>query len=239
MSDGTTSPPDERAAHGIAVARRRAGLDGLFCENARMADDEAVERGRRASRQSADLIVGGWVVVRPVAVPSWLSLVGVPELLTVSDCIQEDLPRPEPWFGDWFHDPHEAQDRAQSVPGPDPLVVTVALPADLADQFMSEVAEGSGTWFKTLRRRAPLPSDVELLGFEVVGAETCLDFHSWHCHGYAAEVSDALGIRVNPLGLIPTSEEARRVLGWMLERPMDEAPEPVAWTVVALAASGR
>jgi len=185
------------------------------------------------------LIVGGWVIVRTVAVPSWVVGVRVPELFTISDCIQEDLPRPEPWFGDWFHNPQEAHDCARSVPAPDPLVVTVALPADMADEFMSEVEEGSATWFETLHQRALLPSDADILGFEVVGAEACLDFHSWHCHGYAAEVDDALGIRVNRRGLIPTLEEARRVLGWMLERPIDEAPEPVPWTVVALAVSGR
>jgi len=56
---------------------------------------------------------------------------------------------------------------------------------------------------------------------------------------HPCQVDDALGIRVNRRGLIPTLEEARRVLGWMLERPIDEAPEPVPWTVVASAVSAR
>jgi hypothetical protein len=185
------------------------------------------------------LVVGGWVVVRAIAVPSWLEGVGVPELLTISDCIQEDLPCPEPWLGDWFQDLEEAGAAARTVVGAEPLVVTAALPADMVDGFVSEAGGDGAAWFGTLCQRVPLPADAEILGFEVVGAEACLDFHSWHCHGYAAEVSDALGITVNGRGLIPTLQEARRVLVWMLGRPMGQAPEPVPWTVVGLAVSDR
>jgi hypothetical protein len=74
-----------------------------------------------------------------------------------------------------------------------------------------------------------------VLGYEIVGAELTLDFHSWHCHGYADEARDQLGIRVNDLGLLSSWEDATRVLDWMLDLPADQAPAPVDWWVVALA----
>lgn len=78
------------------------------------------------------------------------------------------------------------------------------------------------------------PAEGEVLGYEIVGAEATLDFHSWHCHGYADEVADDLGIRVNDLGLLASYDPARAVRDWMLARTMDQAPSPVPWVVVGL-----
>lgn len=87
-------------------------------------------------------------------------------------------------------------------------------------------------YFHLLRTGAPAEGD--LLGYEVVGAEYTLDFHSWHCHGYADEVADDLGIRVNGVGLLASYVDARAVRDWMLARPVAEAPSPVPWVVVSL-----
>jgi hypothetical protein len=155
-------------------------------------------------------------------------------MLTVSDCIQPDLPRPKPWLGDWFQDHHEAVSASESV-RPRPLLVTVAMHPEDARLFIAECHEEPSTWFDLLRRGEPLASDAAVLGFEVVGAEMTLDFHSWHCHGYADEVRTALGIAVNGLGLLQSLGEARQVRDWMLRRPPEQAPAPVPWTVIALA----
>lgn len=76
-----------------------------------------------------------------------------------------------------------------------------------------------------------------MLGYELVGAEATLDFHSWHCHGYAAGAFIELGVELNEVGLIDTYEQATRVLTWMLGQPPENQPAPVEWLVVALARS--
>jgi hypothetical protein len=184
-----------------------------------------------------ELIIAGWVLVRELATPAPVGQSLPPRLMTISDCIQDDLPRPDPWLGDWFQDENEAKDAAANALGDRPLVVTVAMSPQDASAFVSKWDGEPASWFDPLRRGEPLPSEARVLGHEVVGAETPLDFHSWHCHGYSDDVQSALGVSVNSLGLIPDLEQARAVLAWMLELPDSEAPKPVPWTVVALALS--
>ena len=80
-------------------------------------------------------------------------------------------------------------------------------------------------------------AQARIIGCEVVDAEEHLDFHSWHCHEYAADVRADLGVVLNERGLIPSLPLAQSILRWMLECPIAEAPKPVPWTVVALAMS--
>ena len=182
------------------------------------------------------LIVAGWVLVREVDTPAPLGTTLAPRLMTISDCIQDDLPRPDPWLGDWFQDKIEATKAAARARGERPLVVTVAMSQRDATAFVDEWEEPA-VWFDLLRRGEPLPLGAQVLGYEVVGAEEALDFHSWHCHAYADDAQEALDISVNRFGLIPSLEQARAVLTWMLGLPDAEAPAPVPWTVVALASS--
>ena len=182
-----------------------------------------------------ELIIAGWVLVRAVPTPKVLGQTLPAQLITISDCIQDDLPRPEPWLGDWFQDGHEAGLAAAQAAGEPPTVVTVAMHPDDAAAFIAQWEGDDSSWFALLRQRSPLSPATQILGYEVVGAEEGLDFHSWHCHGYADEVQAAVGVVTNDNGLIQNLAEARSVLTWMLERPDSEAPEPVPWTVVALA----
>lgn len=182
-----------------------------------------------------ELIVAGWVLVRAAPTPKVLGQTLPAQLITISDCIQDDLPRPEPWLGDWFQDAHEARHAAAEAAGEPPMVVTVAMHPHDAAAFIVQGDSDRSPWFDLLRQHSRLPPDTPILGYEVVGAEETLDFHSWHCHGFADEVRAALGVVTNDNGLIPSLAEARSVLTWMLERPDSEAPEPVPWTVVALA----
>lgn len=149
-------------------------------------------------------------------------------IITISDCIMDDLPRPEFW--DWFQDAADAA-HAQSVT-PDCTMVTVALEPSDALELIKQVGGADRPWFALLR--ANLPATGVLLGYELVGAEENLDFHSWHCHSYADDLLAAESIQVNDSGLISTLREARRALQWMESLPEDEAPEPVPWFVVAL-----
>lgn len=172
-------------------------------------------------------IVAGYALVRPAAAPP--GMISVPQtIVSISDCIIDDLPHPEFW--DWFQDLADAA-RAQSVT-PDSAVVAVALePAD-ADALIRDMGGPQQPWFALLQRKVPATGT--LLGYELVGAEDDFDVHSWHCHGYADDLLAAEGIRVNGLGLLPTLDEARAALRWMTSLPDEESPEPVPWFVVAL-----
>ena len=46
---------------------------------------------------------------------------------------------------------------------------------------------------------------------------------------------NVLDIRTNQWGLLDTYFQALSVLDWMLDRPAEQAPEPVYWTVAAIA----
>jgi hypothetical protein len=183
---------------------------------------------------SADeLIVAGWVLVTATPRAPVLGSSLPNEFLTISDCIQEELPRPLGW--DWFLDVIEAeQARRETAPHARPITIAMAATdaAAFIEQFPEEWQVGS---FDLLRQHVPLEAGASVLGFEVVGAEYPLGFHSWHCHGYADDVADALGIRTNAHGLLASSGEAHAVLDWMLSRPPHQAPKEVPWGVIALA----
>src|SRR4051794_17081719 len=102
------------------------------------------------------LIVAGWVLVCPVPASDYFGT-SVPEsVLTISDCIQEELPRPEFW--DWYTDLAEAN-QAQQEEAPHSQLVTVAMAVDDADEFMLDVAGAaapSDDSFTVLRRHLPL-----------------------------------------------------------------------------------
>lgn len=188
-----------------------------------MDDDDPVTNG--------ELILAGYVLTVPADAPP--DMATVPRsILTISDCIMRTLPRPEFW--DW-HTGYAEAARARTEFAPDANVTPVALRTADADALMKELGGSDQPYFAGLAKSIPFTGEV--LGYEVVGAEYTLDFHSWHCHGYADEVSEALGIRVNDLGLLATYSTAAAVLKWMLDRPSSEAPAPVPWVVVALGAS--
>lgn len=188
-------------------------------------------------RMQERLIVAGWVLVRPTPTAQCLGTTLPPLLWTISDCIQDDLPSPDPWLGDWFQDEAEAVRAAATVTGELPRVVTVALVPEDAVDLMADANPDSSECFDLLRQHVALDDGCGVLGFEVVGAEQYVDVHSWHCHGYADEAWERLGIRTNDKGLISTYAEARAVLTWMCNLPDSEAPEPCLWTIVALAES--
>lgn len=194
----------------------------LSTQELRLDDDDSVI--------DAELRLAGYVLTVPADAPPDMATVPS-SILTISDCIMRTLPRPEFW--DWYTRYDEAA-LARSEFAPDANVTPVALrPADV-DVLMDEMGGSDQPYFAGLAKLIPFTGEV--LGYEVVGAEHTLDFHSWHCHGYADEVSETLGIRVNDLGLLPTYSTAAAVLKWMLDRPARQAPAPLPWLVVALGA---
>ena len=154
------------------------------------------------------------------------------EFLTISDCLMDELPRPELW--DWFVD-RDVAEPARSSAAPHAETLTVAMSPTNADAFMAARGGAGQPYFELLRARTRLPAQSRVLGFEVFGAEWSMDFHSWHCHGYATEACEGLGVRLNEFGLLKTLDDATTVLNWMLGQPPENQPEPVPWTVVALA----
>jgi hypothetical protein len=81
--------------------------------------------------------------------------------------------------------------------------------------------------------RTPWPTELHLLGYEVIGIEAC-GFHSWLCYdGAASWAHRTLGIRFNAHGLVDELADAQR-LGAAAEEPGCGLP-PIAWVVAAIA----
>lgn len=115
---------------------------------------------------------------------------------------------------------------------PDASVVAVGLEPDDAHKLIEEMGGPTEPYFSLLHHEVPAYGT--LLGYELVGAEHTLDFHSSHCHGCADDLLAARGIGLNDLGLFRSLTDARTALDWMTSLPDDEAPAPVPWLVVAL-----
>ena len=165
--------------------------------------------------------------------------------LTITACLLEDLPRPEFWG--WYTERSEAQaDPDRRAPSAE--LLAVGLIRGDVQRFMDDHSPSPGparydneytgvpTPLDLLSTGQPLPQDAEILGFDVVGVDHGIAlFHSWLCHSYEASVWKDLRIRLDPRGLLDTYENAARVLGWIESRPSEQAPEPVPWTVIAVA----
>jgi hypothetical protein len=189
-------------------------------------------RGENVGVNRPQLILAGYVLAVPALRPPGHEQVLAEEFLTISDCLMADLPRPEFW--DWFVHHGDATSARQSL-APEADVLAVAMTPGDADGLMREQGGAEQPYFELLRTRQPLPIEVDLLGFEIVGAEWTLDFHSWHCHGYAPQACPQLDVQLNDSGLIATYHDAVKLLDWMLAQPPENQPKPVEWTVVAIA----
>jgi hypothetical protein len=191
--------------------------------------------GNHVVINSNQLIVAGYVLAVPTPRPPGpKGALLLETFLTISDCLMSDLPKPEFW--DWYVDRQEAE-RARVARAAHAETVTVAMTVADAVDFMLLQGGADQPYFELLRRRSRLPAEATIIGYELVGAETSLDFHSWHCHGYAAEAFDELRVGLNEFGLIDTYEQATRALTWMLGQPPETSPPPVEWRVVGLARS--
>jgi hypothetical protein len=177
------------------------------------------------------LVVAGWVLVVPTPTPHALGKSLPSTIITTSQCIMEDLPRPEFW--DWYQDLAEAERDCEVAS--QARVITVAMHPDDATAFMTAHSGEPAPHFEMLRRHQPLSSSARVLGYEVVGAQGLMELHSWHCHGYADDVAKSLGILVNDDGLLSTRDQALAVLRWMSALPADQTPASADWTVIALA----
>jgi hypothetical protein len=176
------------------------------------------------------VILGGYVIAAPTSLgPSDLPS----PLWTISHCLLDDLPRP--MCTDWFIDRAEAEQLLAGC-GKAAELVAVGLEEGLADELRAEYVDDEAAYFlRLLDERRPLPEDAVILGHEVVGCELDFSFHSWHCHGYADQVHNKLGIAIDHAGLLADFTDALRVLAYLRTRPAYDAPYEIPWTVATLA----
>ncbi|GAA0353386.1 conserved protein of unknown function [Micropruina glycogenica] len=176
-----------------------------------------------------DLVWVGWTLIRPVVSPVELGT-SLPALLTtISQCIQDDLPRPE--WADWTID-RAVLEGARRGAAPDSTVMAVALPSFEVDALLSQLRIPRDSSLDLMRRREAAHG--EPVGFEVVGIESDLALHSWHCHGYADQALAELSLTLNERGLLANAEDAQAVRDWMLQLPSDQTPKEIPWTFIAL-----
>lgn len=188
--------------------------------------------GDDAVMTSDRLVLAGYMPITPAArLPGHEELLP-DEFLTISGCLSDDRAQPEFW--DWHTDRAEA-DRARTARAPRAEIITVHIQSNDALVLMRDHGGSDEPYYDLLRNQVELPRGSSVLGWEVIGVEMTLSFHSWHCHGYAPDPRDELGLRLNEYGLIPSYEQAVRVLDWMLAAPPEDQPAPVHWLPVALA----
>lgn len=150
-------------------------------------------------------------------------------LTTISHCIQGALPRPE--WADWTIDKF-ALERARRDAAPDSTVMAVALPSTEVNTLLSRLRSAQESSLDLLRRREPALG--EPVGLEVVGVESDLALHSWHCHGYADQALVELSPTLTDRGLLANASDAKALRDWMLQLPSEQAPKEVPWTCIAL-----
>jgi hypothetical protein len=175
-------------------------------------------------------VTAGYVVASATRRPAEFDP-GVPDpFLTISWCLADGLVVPE--YSGWFQSREEAEDAVRRGPAGSLLIAVGMTPQDGQDLVRGMSEEPSH--FRLLTSGRALPSEAAFVGFEIVGAESGLNLHSWHCHGYAPEAQRDLGVQLTGDGLLRTYEEAVRVRQWMLAMPPDEQPAPVPWAIVRL-----
>lgn len=187
---------------------------------------------------SDTLVLGGYLQVPRAVRKWWQSARLLPQrIITVSECLTEVEHGPE--FSAWHRNPATA---ATFAGRPVAIGFAAADVAALVTEITRdlEVTRGDAPeCLALLVARSPMPPRARLRGFEVIGLEFGMaGVHSWLCHSYEIEVAAALGIRPNRWGLLDNHEQAHLVLAWMMDRPDDQAPEPVFWTVAAIAECG-
>ena len=183
---------------------------------------------------SVRLILAGYVVAAPTVRPPASDPLLPDPYVTISSCLADDLSTPE--FSGWFQDRAQAEAALYQLPAANLLAVGLAEPD--AANFAAEMVEES-RHFELLQRASEMPTAAQQLGFEIIGAEYGLAFHSWHCYGLASDASAALGVHPNQYGLLDDHTKAARVLEWMQSLPDADAPAPVPWTAAAIATMGR
>lgn len=109
-------------------------------------------------------------------------------------------------------------------------ILGIAFPEKDAEVFINEEnpnnVDGIGI-FDVLSMHQEIPSNVNVLGFEVLGHEYGGDFHSFLCNGLEKDFSEKLGIIFNETGRINTLEDAKRAEEYINDDSV--GAEPVPW----------
>jgi hypothetical protein len=189
------------------------------------------------------LVLGGYLGVPRAEREGWQSDLLPPRFISVSECLTGVDHGPEFWA--WHTDPAAAAAcwggalLAIGFTSGDAASLAQEITSDLSSVAGQVLAQGVPECLELLAAAAPMPDDTQLRGFEVIGVEFALSrVHSWLCHGYESDVAAALDLRLNQWGLLDTYPQASSVLAWMEALPAEQAPEPVHWTIAALAESG-
>lgn len=184
----------------------------------------------------------GWTIIAPIPASS------IPEgprgfetVLSLGDCLQSDLPRPE--FEPFFGSADSARAAANAAGYRDAFVVEVALEADCIEFLRADSA--SPHWPANVDSTATV-RDADVLGFDVLGFDgACTLVHSWLCFGYGASARIAAIERgpeqdsevwLNALGLIESERAAQALLHAFANAAPADRPAEVPWCVALVLA---
>lgn len=94
------------------------------------------------------------------------------------------------------------------------------------EERLQEGRDGPGVW-TIVTRRVPSMQRSSPLGFDVLGSEYGVSFHTFSCNGLEKEFDEKLGISFNEYGLI--DDYSRAVAACEYANREDVGAEPVAW----------
>jgi hypothetical protein len=153
-----------------------------------------------------------------------------PTLVAMSGCVAEVLrAQPDEW-DEWFDDVARAEQARTRAARSDLHVLAVGIAAvDVAP-----LLEDTGDEPRLLRAPEPFPSDLKVLGHELVGFDSG-GWHTWTCLGGLVEdVRRATGVRPGEWGLIQDEREARRAAEWLTTSALGD-PKVFFWVPAKLA----
>lgn len=125
-SVGTVWAGGSNCMSGRARNALSAAVESVFAR-------DVLAEARMSKMEHTDLVVAGYVLTLPADAPPNDDALP-PKILTISDCIMADFPRPEFW--DWFLDVDDAK-QAQAATASHPDVMQVAMRRSDVPQFVA------------------------------------------------------------------------------------------------------
>lgn len=115
-------------------------------------------------------------------------------------------------------------------------ILQILFPESEREDFLTEFAPTKkelgtlGIYDNLIKKISEDQSDGEFIGYDLIGVELGGNFHSFHCHDLANELTSKFGIELNNFGLIKAIENPKEIVDYMNDE--ENGCEPVPWFLV-------
>jgi hypothetical protein len=116
---------------------------------------------------------------------------------------------------------------------PNVKLLGIYLPACQFEAFIADIQPanhypGVGI-YRQLIQKIVEDQEGQVLGYDILGIEYSGDFHCFLCNGLEKAYREQFGITFNGNGLLPTWEDAQKVIGFTASE--ETGAEPVPWAI--------